>query len=214
MAERMGLTDQAVPSLAFEVYDLKALEGQQWLESVDNSPVSPVWLGHRGHDGREAALIGTLPRVASADASGAPGRDALSRSIGKLMNVVEPGSPPELRSALGHRVRAHLESQASQIEVWPRVSWTVAGVGVSAALLRFAGAWLAITNDLPESYIAVIGVGISPEDHEIVVTRGEAYGIDFTGPISIGQMNRLPVGQMPQPNLSQPHPDLLPLLGR
>lgn len=211
MAERLSLTDRAAPALKFDVYDVELPDGySHWVESVDNRSVAPVWLGHRAQDGQEAALVGTLPRAVFPSGASPLEWASPGMSIGRLMDVIEPFTLPEERSNLGRRVRQHLEEQAAHSEDWPRVTWTVAGNRATAMLLHFAGAWLAITEELPESYLAVIGVGISPDGLDLTVTRGERYGLDFAASVTVGQFRQRPVGRMPQPNM--PHPDLLPLL--
>ncbi|WP_116204676.1 hypothetical protein [Amycolatopsis circi] len=206
-AERMNADDQAAPA-ADVVYDLD-FPGphKQWVAAIENSPTTPVWLGHRTDSGDRAALVATLPRGAFASGAaplewGAPGM-----ALGKLMNSIEPTEPGADRAALGRAVQAHLAERVAAMSSWPRSTWTVDGVRVQAAVLHFAGAWLALTDELDLVYLAAVGVGISPDGLVFHTTRGEKYGADFSVPLTIGQLNRLRAEQMPQP--SRPHPDLL-----
>ncbi|MFE0022955.1 hypothetical protein [Amycolatopsis sp. NPDC059021] len=208
-AERMKATDQVAPARTADVYDVRfPKQHRQWLVSVDNTVVSPVWLGHRTDEGLEAALVGTLPRAAFPPGANPLAWDAPGRSVGKLMDVIEPVIPGAQRSAVGKAVQQHLAQQVAALPGWPRVSWTVQGNRAEASVLHFAGAWIAITSDLLESYLVVIAVGIAPDDLEFSVTRGEECGVDFSVPLTIGTLNRLPVWQMPQPNQVEVHPDL------
>ncbi|MGW4395206.1 hypothetical protein ACWEHA_07955 [Amycolatopsis nivea] len=208
-AERMNAHDQAAPAVEL-VYDLD-FPGphKQWVAAIENSPTTPVWFGHRTDSGDRAALVGTLPRGAFGAGTaplewGAPGM-----ALGKLMNVVEPTEPGADRAALGRAVQAHLAERVANLSSWPRSMWTVDGVRVQAAVLHFAGAWLALTEELDVVYLAAVGVGLSPDGLEFHQTRGEKYGADFSVPLTIGQLNGLRAEQMPQP--SRPHPDLLRL---
>lgn len=127
-------------------------------------------------------------------------------ALGKLMGVVEPAAPGAYRATLGRAVQAHLTERASDLSRWPRVTWTVDGARVQAAVLHFAGAWLALTDELSDAYLTTVGVGLSPGDLIFRKTYGEGYGVDFSAPLTIAQLHRLPVEQMPQP--TRPHPDL------
>ncbi|MEV4598346.1 hypothetical protein AB0K15_13140 [Amycolatopsis sp. NPDC049253] len=209
VAERLNATDQAAP--AVDVYDLD-FPGQhkRWVAAIENSAATPVWLGHRTDDGAQAALVGTLPRNAFPSGTAPLEWRAPGMALGQLMNVIEPTSLSAERAALGRAVQAHLIERATNVAGWPRATWTVGDALVRAAVLHFAGAWLALTNELPDAYLVAIGVGLSHDGLQFRKTHGEKYGVDFSAPLTVGELHRLPVEQMPHP--PQPHPDLLRLL--
>lgn len=208
-AERMNADDQAAPAVD-PVHDLD-FPGphKQWVAAIENSPTTPVWFGHRTDAGDRAALVGTLPRGAFAAGRGPLEWGAPGMALGQLLNVIEPIPPGADRAALRKAVQAHLAERVGDLSSWPRSMWTVDGVRVQAAVLHFAGAWLALSDELDVVYLATVGVGISPDGLEFHKTRGEKYGADFSVPLTIGQLHGLRAEQMPQP--SQPHPDLLRL---
>ncbi|MBB3049530.1 hypothetical protein FHS23_000525 [Prauserella isguenensis] len=53
---------------------------------------------------------------------------------------------------------------------------------------------------------------VDPDGLRFAATRGEPYGVDFTAPIPIGQMNHLHHNVLPE--AKDTHSDLLPFLGR
>ncbi|MEU4666674.1 hypothetical protein AB0F91_01590 [Amycolatopsis sp. NPDC023774] len=173
----MNANDQAAP--AVDVYDLD-FPGphKQWVAAIENSPTTPVWLGHRTDSGDQAALVGTLPRGAFASGMAPLDWRAPGMALGHLMNAVEPTEPGTDRVTLGRAVQAQLAERVAALSSWPRSTWTVDGVRVQAAVLHFAGTWLALADELSDAYLVTVGVGILPDDLKFHKTRGEKYGAD------------------------------------
>ncbi|WP_409461743.1 hypothetical protein [Amycolatopsis sp. GA6-003] len=176
-----------------EVFDLEWPEPhRKWIASAeDTSAGGSYWLGHRTDAGDRAVLVG---RTA----------DDLDGPLGKLMNIVEPVDTMPDRGRVGAAVRRYLGEQAKRTQDWPRVRWTVREAAVDAAVLHFAGAWLAVSE---QARLVAIGSGFSPAGLRFTEISGEEYGVDFTAPLTVAQLRRLPVWQMPQPEIA--HEDLL-----
>ncbi|MFD2467232.1 hypothetical protein [Amycolatopsis silviterrae] len=193
--ERLDGSAQGAAAARGEVFDLEwPQQHRRWIAMVDDTPTGGVyWLGHRTDAGDRAALVGTTLRP-----------DALDGPLGKLMNLVEPvGTMPD-RSRVGAAVRQYLSEQNPAD--WPRVRWTVRDATVDAAVLHFAGAWLAVSDQVAGGHLVTIGTGFSPEGLRFAASSGEEYGVDFTAPLTVTQLHRLPVWQLPQPEKA--HADL------
>ncbi|MGV9294542.1 hypothetical protein [Amycolatopsis sp. NPDC003676] len=201
-AERLDGSAQAAGPASGEVFDIEwPQQHRRWIATVDDTPAGGVyWLGHRTDEGDRAALVGTTPHL-----------DALDGPLGQLMNIVEPvGTMPD-RSRVGAAVWRHLTEEAERRADWPRVRWTVRGTAVEAAVLHFAGAWLAASDRVADTQIVVLGTGFSPEGLRFNRISGEEYGVDVTKPLTVLQLHRLRVWQLPQPETA--HQDLLKFLG-
>ncbi|MFB9924483.1 hypothetical protein ACFORO_23365 [Amycolatopsis halotolerans] len=197
-AERLDGSAQGAAAASGEVFDIEwPQQHRRWIATVDGTPTGGVyWLGHRTEEGDRAALVGTTPRL------------ELRWPLGQLMNIVEPvGTMPD-RSRVGAAVWRHLTEQAERRAEWPRVRWTVRDTKVEAAVLHFAGAWLAVSD---QANLVVLGTGFPPEGLRFNGISGEEYGVDFTKPLTVEQLHRLRVWQLPQPETA--HADLLKFLG-
>ncbi|MFE3171362.1 hypothetical protein ACFXPA_00415 [Amycolatopsis sp. NPDC059090] len=180
-----------------EVFDIEWPEPhRKWIASVDDTPAGGVyWLGHRTDAGDRGVLVGKPP-------------GALDGPLGQLMNIVEPAGTMPDRSRVGAAVRQYLSEQAKRTADWPRVRWTVRDTIVDAAVLHFAGAWLAMSD---QARIVAVGTGFSPAGLRFNGISGEEYGVDFAKPLTVEQLHRLPAWQMPQPETA--HEDLRKFLG-
>ncbi|ATY16015.1 hypothetical protein CU254_40770 [Amycolatopsis sp. AA4] len=185
--ERLDGSAQEAAAARGEVFDLEWPEShRKWIATVDDTPTGGVyWLGHRTDRGDRGALVATTTQL-----------DDLRGPLGKLMNLVEPvGTMPD-RSRVGAAVWQHLTEQAERRAEWPRARWTVRDTTVEAMVLHFAGAWLAVSE---QANLVVVGTGFSPEGLRFHAISGEEYGADFAAPLTVAQLHRLPVWQLPQP---------------
>lgn len=204
-ARKARLTDEAAPALTFDPYDVVLPdERDRWVAGVEG-PTGQVRFGHLTPDG--GLQVSTLPRTLLATTD----RSLDWEVVAPLMDLIESPELADDRDVAGRRVAAHLTERFADRANWPRLSWTVSDTPVTAAVLHFGGAWLAITDELPDAYLAVVGTGADPDGLRFTTTRGERYGVDFTAPILVGQMNHLHRNVLPEAR--ETHPDLVPFLG-
>ncbi|WP_409181117.1 hypothetical protein F9C11_32175 [Amycolatopsis sp. VS8301801F10] len=207
-AERLSLSDHASPALPFVAYDLSAWrdEGTHWVHDLERNPAAGIWFGHNWAEGCAGLLVGTVPKTSFEDRTGPLEWEAPGRALSKFLTVIEPSHVPENRRAVLQGIRAHLDDLVAGIDTWPPTPWIVGGHSLHAAVLHYAGAWLAVTGKLDDSYLFAIGVGISPDYLDFVPENGHRYSLDFSKPTTEAEYRIASQGRMPTPN--QFHADL------
>lgn len=199
------------PPLDFTVYGLaRSYEGTRWLNFFEGrigDPAWALWLGHRIED--SGLLVGTLPRGRYDEGHCASGADCLAQvaftASFKAVNLALP-EPEVARPAGAETIFVdHALWQSQQYADWPTVPWIVDGREVVASVWQFAGVWAAFTNDLPDCYLVVLGVGGDPDN--LLLTRvddGVAYGMDLAGRLNLADVRD---SGFPRPNYDSFHPD-------
>lgn len=207
-AQRLSQSDHAAPALPFVAYDLASWrgEGTHWLHVLEKRSAAGIWFGHSWAEGCAGLLVGTVPHTSFGDQVGPLGWEAPGRALGQFLSVIEPAPVPGDRRAVLQSIRAHLDDRVAGMDAWPCTTWTVGEHSLHAAVLQFAGAWLAITSEVDESCVIAIGVGTSPDNLEIVPENGHRYSLDFSRPTFEAEYRIGSQGRMPTPN--QFHADL------
>lgn len=217
-------TNPPSPPVDFPLYGLdQAWPGLRWPDFYEGQlgePTTGMWLGHRSTDGEVAVRVGSFPRARFDRIEAAHSRDPLAElafaGAVPLINMTLPERAEDGIPGINRALVDHAGQQAQRHAEWPRVRWSVEGAPVSAAVWQFAGAWLGITDALPEVYLAVIGFGVVPEGLPLaLIADGSPYGMDLRAPLSTDllteQSSRLPPEVWPQPNRGRYHPDQLAL---
>lgn len=212
----------------FTVYGLhRDIPGPRWVDFFEGgdelSGGAPwaLWLGQRLADTERGLRIGSMPRHRYEQAMCPGGGDplaevAFSGAFG-LVNLTLPDGEVARPDGLIETLLAHAEQNARRYETWKRVMWRVDGMSVRARIWEFADGWTGFTGDLDDSYVSVIGIGVSPEGLSLArVEKPAAYGVDFSQPISIADLGRhratRPEAWLPPPRRDAFHPEQLALL--
>lgn len=181
-----------------------------------------LWLGQRLADTERGLRIGSMPRLRYERAMCPGGGDPLAEvAFGAafgLVNLTLPDSSVPRPDGLIESLLAHAEQHARRYEKWKRITWRVDGMSVRARIWEFAGGWTGFTDDLDDSYVAVIGIGVAADGLSLArVTEPESYGVDFSAPISLVDLGkhraRRPEAWLPPPRrdaFQQEQLELLP----
>jgi hypothetical protein len=208
------------PPVDFPVYGVAGDWRYRWFEFFDAQIGHPTWgvrLGHRTADGSAYVGLATLPRERYDRSTGSRPEEVPFYGTHWLVNITLPADDVPrpagfLRALVDHET---VESQRSAS--WPKVTWSVDGVSVSAAQWSFAGGWTAYTAELPDVYLVAVGFGVPAEpltcEH---LTDATPYGFDLAAPISLADLARIQDEQGPpdyvHTNADRFHPDHEPLL--
>lgn len=217
-------TNPPSPPVDFPLYGLdRDWPGLRWLDFYGGAlgtPTTDVWLGHRSTDGEVAVRVGSFPRqrFEATHSQEVAGELAFAGAVA-LVNMTLPQRVEAGLPGLNRALVRHADEQCHAHADWPRARWSVDGTPVTAAVWRFAGAWLGITDALPQVYLAVIGFGVVPEGLPLArVTDGTPYGMDLAQPLSADllqmQHERLPAVVWPLPDQYGYHPDHLAVAQR
>jgi hypothetical protein len=220
----MDRTDPASPPVDFPLYGLdRDWPGLRWLDSYggrSGTPTTDVWLGHRSTDGEVAVRVGTFPRqrFEATHSRDVAGELAFAGAVA-LVNMTLPQGAEQGMPGLNKALVEYAGEQCHRHADWPRTRWSVDGAPVDAAVWRFAGAWLGITDAQPQVYLAVIGFGVVPEGLPLArVTDGAPYGTDLARPLTTDllqeQRERLPMVVWPLRDQHSYHPDQLAVAQR
>ncbi|WP_308292213.1 hypothetical protein [Prauserella halophila] len=195
----------------FPVYGLHPrIPGPRWVDFFEGGNVGSdagsgraevgqapwaLWLGQRLADTECGLRIGSLPRLryerAMCPGGGDPHAEVAFSAAFGLVNLTLPDSSVPRPDGLIESLLAHAEQHARRYEKWKRVTWRVDGMSVRARIWEFAGGWTGFTGDLDDSYVAVIGIGVAPEELSLArVTDPTSYGVDFSVPISFADLGR------------------------
>jgi hypothetical protein len=164
------------PPVGFPLFGLdESWHGARWLDGFGD-PVGdpPRWasLGHQSPAGDSRIVVTTHSRLATGtprsfriptDARAAQmGRslqylaaDAALQLTGMTLPVMSLARPPGFLQALVE----YAEKAGSEYAQWPRVSWRVDGVAVTARVWWFAGGWAAFTDAVEGAYLTAVGLG-------------------------------------------------------
>ncbi|OLT48024.1 hypothetical protein BJF85_13705 [Saccharomonospora sp. CUA-673] len=215
-------------SVDFPVYGLhRDIPGPRWVDFFEGggeySGGEPwaLWLGQRIADSERGLRIGSMPRHRYEQSMCPGGGDPLAEvafggAFG-LVNLTLPDRDVVRPDGLIETLLAHAEQNARRYETWRRATWRVDGMSVRARVWEFAGGWTGFTGDLDDSYVSVIGIGVSPEGLSLArVDRPAAYGVDFSQPISISDLGRhramRPEAWLPPPRRDAFQPEQLAFL--
>ena len=138
-----------------------------------------------------AALVGTFPRAAFTSGVTPLEWHAPGRSLGRLMDTIEPPVSGLDRAGVGSPLRAHLAGLVADFASWPRATWTVQGVphagGGVAFRGRLAGADRRTCRLLPcDCWRCLPADGL-----KFGKTSGEQHSVAFSAHLTVGQLNRL-----------------------
>jgi hypothetical protein len=96
-----------------------------------------------------------------------------------LVNLTLPVPPVPLPAGLSQALGDHAGSRSAQYAQWPPVRWQVDGAAVTARGWRFAGGWAAVSDAVPDVYLAAAGLGTGPDGLSLAVLR-DGGGYHFT----------------------------------
>lgn len=182
----------ASPPAGFALFGLDAAwPGTRWLDSFGDAVGDEVrWirLAHSNPAAGELMLLSTHSRPL-ADADAARGGEAALESVSSraaftLVNLTLPERPAPRPEGL-IRVLVNLADERGRRHAeWTPVTWRVDGLAVPAWAWEFAGGWAAFTDGLDDVYLAVSGLGGSPDGLALTRLReASAYHFDLEQPL-------------------------------
>jgi hypothetical protein len=180
------------PPVDFPVYGLESSwPGSRWLEVFGGAigdPVPWISLGHRSLDGESIIFVETFSRSrtdALVSSSGVPPLEDVAHDAANcLINLTLPAHSAPLPDGFLRALSHHAYERSLQCAQWPLVRWRVDGVVVTARGWRFAGGWVAISDAVPDVYLAAVGMGTDPDGLSLAgLHDGSGYHFDLDQPL-------------------------------
>jgi hypothetical protein len=220
-----GVLPPPSPPVDFPLYGLDASwPGARWIESFGEAighPVHWVSLGHQSPDGESLLYVETFSRPRT-DALAAPSLQPPLQHVAfyaaaLLINATLPVASVVRPDGLIKAMVDHADERSNQCAQWPLVHWQVDGVAVTARVWWFAGGWAAISDAVPDVYLAAVGVGINPDGLSLaVLEHGDAYHFELDQPmhtpVMVASHAARTDGDPPPPGRPDWHADQLRLM--
>ena len=201
------------PPLDYSVFGLKGWSGARWVEFFQGEVPKPVWSVSLGHSSNEHALI--LVTTSPRERWGAmAGRQQLGPSefasdvVRVLIDMARAEFGGPARGQYDRAIWPFAQAQGWAWRSWDQTRWRFDGHVIPARIWRFAHAWTGLTLGVPGHYVAVTSFDSEDLEVDLAEVSGTDYGLDFTVPFGIGQLQRTRHAVIPKVLRSKSqHPD-------